>query len=102
MAGRPARVPGLAGGGGRRPPPPAPGPPPPRAPAPRPAPALAPPHHGAAAAPAEFGPAADELIRVCRRMKATPAETIGTRTFPALGTFASLLVTDPRSMELAF
>ena len=35
-------------------------------------------------------------------MKATPAETIGTRTFPALGTFASLLVTDRRSMELAF
>jgi thiamine biosynthesis lipoprotein len=35
-------------------------------------------------------------------MMAAPAETIGTRTFPALGTFASLLVTDRRSMELAF
>ena len=35
-------------------------------------------------------------------MRAVPAEAIGTRTFPALGTFASLLVTDRRSMELAF
>jgi FAD:protein FMN transferase len=31
-----------------------------------------------------------------------PAGAIGTRTFPALGTFASLLVTDRRSLELAF
>ncbi|HEY7359970.1 MAG TPA: FAD:protein FMN transferase [Streptosporangiaceae bacterium] len=31
-----------------------------------------------------------------------PAEDIGTRTFPALGTFASLLVTDCRSLELAY
>jgi FAD:protein FMN transferase len=31
-----------------------------------------------------------------------PAGAIGTRTFPALGTFASLLVTDGRSLELAF
>src|SRR5207249_3787135 len=69
-----------------------------RGPEPDPGPA----HHRTGAAPAEFGPAADELIRVRRRMKATPAETIGTRTFPALGTFASLLVTDRRSMELAF
>jgi FAD:protein FMN transferase len=32
---------------------------------------------------------------------ASPVEAIGTRTFPALGTFASLLVTDRRSLELA-
>jgi len=31
-----------------------------------------------------------------------PVEAIGTRTFPALGTFASLLITDPDSLELAF
>jgi thiamine biosynthesis lipoprotein len=35
-------------------------------------------------------------------MRATPAEDIGTRTFPALGTFASLLVTDRCSLELAY
>jgi len=35
-------------------------------------------------------------------MRAAPAEDIGTRTFPALGTFASLLVTDRRSLELAY
>jgi thiamine biosynthesis lipoprotein len=35
-------------------------------------------------------------------MRAVPAEDIGTRTFPALGTFASLLVTDCRSLELAY
>jgi thiamine biosynthesis lipoprotein len=35
-------------------------------------------------------------------MTAAPAETIGTRTFTALGTFASLLVTDRRQLELAF
>jgi FAD:protein FMN transferase len=35
-------------------------------------------------------------------MRAAPAEAIGTRTFPALGTFASLLVTDRRSLELAY
>jgi thiamine biosynthesis lipoprotein len=35
-------------------------------------------------------------------MRAVPAEDIGTRTFPALGTFASLLVTDRRSLELAY
>jgi thiamine biosynthesis lipoprotein len=31
-----------------------------------------------------------------------PVEAIGTRTCPALGTFASLLITDPGSLELAF
>jgi FAD:protein FMN transferase len=35
-------------------------------------------------------------------MMAVPVEDIGTRTFSALGTFASLLVTDRRSLELAF
>jgi len=35
-------------------------------------------------------------------MIAAPAEVIGTRTFPALGTVASLLVTDRRSLDLAF
>ena len=35
-------------------------------------------------------------------MRAAPAEDIGTRTFPALGTFASLLVTDRGSLELAY
>ena len=35
-------------------------------------------------------------------MRAAPAEDIGTRTFPALGTFASLLVTDRRGLELAY
>jgi FAD:protein FMN transferase len=35
-------------------------------------------------------------------MTAAPADDIGTRTFTALGTFASLLVTDRRHLELAF
>jgi thiamine biosynthesis lipoprotein len=35
-------------------------------------------------------------------MTAAPAEAVGTRTFTALGTFASLLVTDRRQLELAF
>ncbi len=35
-------------------------------------------------------------------MTAAPAGDIGTRTFTALGTFASLLVTDRRSLDLAF
>jgi thiamine biosynthesis lipoprotein len=35
-------------------------------------------------------------------MRAAPAEAIGARTFSALGTFASLLVTDRRSLELAY
>jgi hypothetical protein len=35
-------------------------------------------------------------------MRAASAGAIGTRTFPALGTFASLLVTDRRELELAF
>jgi thiamine biosynthesis lipoprotein len=35
-------------------------------------------------------------------MTAAPAEVIGTRTFTALGTFASLLVTDRRDLDLAF
>src|SRR5262249_40231241 len=59
-------------------------------------------HHGAGAGSAESGPAADDFIRVRRRMIAAPAEVIGTRTFPALGTVASLLVTDRRSLDLAF
>jgi thiamine biosynthesis lipoprotein len=35
-------------------------------------------------------------------MRAAPAEAIGARTFSALGTFASLLVTDRRGLELAY
>jgi FAD:protein FMN transferase len=35
-------------------------------------------------------------------MRAAPVEAIGARTFPALGTFASLLVTDRRGLELAY
>ena len=35
-------------------------------------------------------------------MRAVPVEAIGVRTFSALGTFASLLVTDRRSLELAY
>ena len=35
-------------------------------------------------------------------MRAAPVEAIGGRTFPALGTFASLLVTDRCSLELAY
>jgi thiamine biosynthesis lipoprotein len=35
-------------------------------------------------------------------MRATPVEAIGARTFSALGTFASLLVTDRRGLELAY
>jgi thiamine biosynthesis lipoprotein len=35
-------------------------------------------------------------------MTAAPAGEIGTRTFTALGTFAALLVTERRSLELAF
>jgi FAD:protein FMN transferase len=35
-------------------------------------------------------------------MTAAPADDVGTRTFTALGTFASLLVTDRRHLELAF
>jgi FAD:protein FMN transferase len=34
-------------------------------------------------------------------MTATSAEAVGSRTFPALGTSASLLVTDPGSLDLA-
>ena len=35
-------------------------------------------------------------------MMGASAEAIGSRTFPALGTFASLLVTDPLCLELAY
>ena len=35
-------------------------------------------------------------------MRAAPVEAIGTRTFSALGTFASLLVADRRGLELAY
>jgi FAD:protein FMN transferase len=35
-------------------------------------------------------------------MRAAPAEAIGARSFAALGTFASLLVTDRRGLELAY
>jgi thiamine biosynthesis lipoprotein len=35
-------------------------------------------------------------------MRAAPVEAIGTRTFSALGTFASLLVTERDSLELAY
>ena len=35
-------------------------------------------------------------------MRAAPAEAIGARSFSALGTFASLLVADRRSLELAY
>jgi thiamine biosynthesis lipoprotein len=61
-------------------------------------------HHCTGGGPADPGtsPDADDLIRVRSSMMAAPVEDIGTRTFTALGTFASLLVTDRGSLELAF
>src|SRR5437764_914291 len=52
--------------------------------------------------PAQPGPPAGASLRVRPRMRAAPAEAIGARTFSALGTFASLLVTDRGSLELAY
>ncbi len=59
-------------------------------------------HHRAGPRPAQPGAHAGDLLRVRPGMRAAPAEAIGARTFSALGTFASLLVTDRRSLELAY